>query len=62
MRKCLHCRGLMAKQSLQELGLAGLHRTEGIVASSNTSRSEEGFVAGVRTRSGVDRPADPSDR
>lgn len=51
----------MAKQSLQELGLAGLHSTEGIEASSNTSRSAEGFVAGVRTHSGVGKPTGASD-
>jgi hypothetical protein len=47
------CSGLMAKQSLEELGLAGLHQPHDVEASRNTSRSEKGFTAGVRASSGV---------
>jgi hypothetical protein len=53
-RECLSvCRGLMAQQSLAELGLAGMYKPEGVEATSDTTRSAEGFVAGMRTKTGV---------
>jgi hypothetical protein len=43
----------MAKQSLAELGLQGLYMPEGVEAKADSSRADAGFVAGMRTRTGV---------
>ena len=43
----------MAKQSLEELGLAGVYKSAGVDASADTTRTQEGFVAGMRTQTGV---------
>lgn len=43
------CRGLMARQSLQELGLDGIYRPENVDVVQDKSRSSQGFVAGVRS-------------
>eukprot|EP00892_Ulva_mutabilis_P002485 jgi/Ulvmu1/12237/UM086_0028.1 len=48
----LMCRmdaGLMAKQSLQELGLDGIYKPEKVEIVQNDTRSSQGFVAGVRS-------------
>lgn len=50
------CRNLMAKQSLEELGLAGVYQPGNVEASSDTTRPEQGFVAGMRTNTGVQKP------
>jgi cytochrome c oxidase assembly protein subunit 19 len=49
---CIY-RQLMAKQSLRDLGLEGLYQPEKHDVVPDTSRSTKGFVAGVRSESGV---------
>jgi hypothetical protein len=43
----------MARQSLDELGLTGVYQPTEKLAEPDTARAQEGFVAGMRTQSGV---------
>lgn len=43
----------MAQQSLEELGLAGMYQAQEVEAKSDSSRSEQGFVAGMRSQTGA---------
>jgi hypothetical protein len=43
----------MAPQSLDELGLSGVYQPAEKLPESDATRTREGFVAGMRTHSGV---------